>query len=278
MRILGPAIFLAIIAGPAASLAADVSRPAARQPEPQPPAPRSPWSAYIALGGGMMPEFPGSKDYKFMPIGIGRLAYHDYYIEVVGPRAKINVIPGGMFEAGPLVGYDGGRDSDVKNRRVKLLPEVDSSVEFGGFAKVNFKQVMMPTDTLSFGVEFAKASEGHEGYTASLKTSYGIQIAKPFFVSVDAEIEFADKKYSNAYFGVTPVGAAASGLPTYTASAGLTKAEIGLNARYLFSPNWGITGRVAYGRLLGDAAKSPIVKQEGSANQFSTVVGVLYRF
>jgi outer membrane scaffolding protein for murein synthesis (MipA/OmpV family) len=97
-------------------------------------------------------------------------------------------------------------------------------------------------------------------------------------MSVDAKMTYADKDYSKAYFGVTAAGAAASGLPVYTASAGLTKAEIGLSARYLFSPNWGLNGRVAYGRLLGDAAKSPIVKQEGSANQFNATLGVLYRF
>lgn len=278
MRILGTAIALAAMAGPATVLAADLTKSAARQPQPQPPAPRSPWNAHIAVGGMMMPEYPGSKDYQYMPFGLARLAYQDYYIEVAGPRAKINLIPGGVFEAGPLVGYDGGRDNDVKNRRVKLLPEVDSSVEFGGFAKLNFKQVMTQIDTLSFGVEFAKAAEGHEGYKASLKASYGLQFSRALHVSVDAEVQYGDKKYSNAYFGVSPAGAAASGLPVYTASAGVTQAGAGLNARYMFSPNWGVTGRVAYERLLGDAAKSPIVKNGGSENQFRGAVGVLYRF
>ena len=52
----------------------------------------------------------------------------------------------------------------------------------------------------------------------------------------------------------------------------------GLSARYMFSSNWGITGRVAYGRLVGDAAKSSIVKSEGSENQFSGGLAVLDRF
>ncbi len=277
MRIPASVIFLALTAAaaPTALRAADL-RPVARQP--QPPAPRSPWSAHIAVGGVMKPEFPGSKDSEFLPFGIGRLAYHDYYIEVVGPSARINVIPGGVFEAGPMVGYDGGRDNDVKNRFVKLLPEVDSSVEFGGFAKLNFKQVMTQIDTLSFGVQFEKATEGHEGYKASAQASYGLQFSRSFSMSVDASVQFADKKYTNAYFGVTPVGAAATGLPSYTASSGIEKAGAALSARYMFSPNWGVTGRVAYDRLLGDAAKSPIVKREGSENQFSGAVAVLYRF
>lgn len=266
---------LSAAASPAAALAADL-RPAVRQPEA--PAPRSPWSAHIALGGAMMPEFPGSKDHAFLPFGLARLAYGDYYIEIAGPGAKINVIPGGVIEAGPLVGYDGGRDDGVKNRVVKLLPEVDSSIEFGGFAKVKLKQVVNQMDSLSFGVQFEKATEGHEGYKASLQVSYGLQLSRAFHMSLDGTVRFADKKYTNAYFGVTPAGAAASGLPAYNASSGIEKAGVALNARYMFSENWGVTGRVAYDRLLGDAAKSPIVKREGSENQLSGAVGVIYRF
>jgi outer membrane protein len=278
MRIQEHAIFLAALAAPTVAFAGDLPGSKARQTQPAVEAPRSPWSAMIALGGGMMPEFPGSKHYKVMPFGMGRLAYRDYYIEVLGPRAKINLIPGGMFEAGALVGYDSGRDNSVKSRRLKLLPEVESSVEFGGFAKLNLERLLLQNDKLSFGVEFAKASEGHEGYTVNLQTSYGIQFSRSFFMSLDAEVQFADKKYSNAYFGVNAVGAAATGLPSYTASAGVTSAELGLTARYLFSPTWGLTGRVAYGRMLGDAAKSPIVKTEGDVNQFSGGLAVLYRF
>ena len=279
MRISGSIVLLvlATAAAPTVSSAADL-RPVASRPQPQPPAPRSPWSAYIAVGGVMMPEFPGSKDSKFLPFGLGRLAYGDHYIEVVGPSAKINVIPGGVVEAGPLVGYDGGRDNGVKNRFVKLLPEVDSSIEVGGFARINFKQVVTQIDSLSIGVQFEKATEGHEGYKASAQVSYGLQLSRSFYMSVDARVQFADKKYTNAYFGVNSIGTAATGLPTYNASSGVEKAGGALNARYMFSENWGVTGRVAYDRLLGDAAKSPIVKREGSENQLSAAAGFLYRF
>lgn len=279
MRIQRHVVLLMALAAPTAVLAGDLPKPVTPQPaQPQAEAARSPWMAMIALGGGMMPEFPGSKHYKAMPFGMGRLAYRDYYVEVLGPRARLNLIPGGVIEAGPLAGYDSGRDSSVRNRRLKLLPEVDGSVEFGGFAKLNLQRLLLQNDKLSFGVEFAKASEGHEGYTVNLQTSYGIQFSRSFFMSLDAELQFADKKYANAYFGVSAAGAVATGLPSYTASAGVTSAELGLTARYLFSPNWGITGRVAYGRLLGDAAKSPIVKTEGDVNQFSGGLAVLYRF
>ena len=47
---------------------------------------------------------------------------------------------------------------------------------------------------------------------------------------------------------------------------------------YALSDNWAITGQVGYARLLGDAADSPIVDDEGSANAFSAGIFVGYRF
>lgn len=286
MRIWEHVIVLAGLLAPPVALAADPVMPLPRQSPPLADAPESsesseppesPWSGHIALGGMMMPDFPGSKDYQYLPLVMAKLAYRDFYAEAMGPRAKINLVPGGRIEAGPLVAYDGGRDHDVDNRRVGRLPEVKSTIELGGFAQVNFAEMLMKEDSLSFGVEFAQALESHEGYTINLQTSYGIQML-PFMVSIDLGAQYADKDYAEAYFGVDSVGSAASGLPMYSASAGATTLEAGLNIQFGFSPNWGIMSRVSYGRLIGDAADSPIVKEEGSANQFSAGLAVMYRF
>lgn len=79
------------------------------------------------------------------------------------------------------------------------------------------------------------------------------------------------------YFGVTPGQATTSkaGLAAYSPDAGIKDVyvevggEIALGERWLLKPG----GR--YGRLLGDAADSPIVESE---NQFSGVLGMGYRF
>lgn len=283
MRIREHAFLLATLAAPTAVMANDPAVHEPRPPQPQAAAPaspdtsESPWSGHLALGGMMMPDFPGSKDYQYLPLVMAKLAYRDYYVEAMGPRAKINLVPGGRVEAGPLVAYDGGRDHDVDNRRVGRLPEVKSTVELGGFAQLNFARLLMDSDSLSVGADFAKATESHEGYTVNLQTSYGIMML-PFMVSFDLEAQYADKDYANAYFGVSSVGAARTGLPEYDASAGATKLEGAVKIQLGFSPNWGITSRFAYGRLIGDATDSPIVKQEGSASQFSAGIGVMYRF
>ena len=91
-------------------------------------------------------------------------------------------------------------------------------------------------------------------------------------------MKFFDKNYSNAYFGIDAASAAITGLAPYRASGGIGEVGAGVSARYMFTKNWGLTAQASYTRLLGDAAKSPIVKQQGSANQFAGGLGVVYSF
>ena len=41
---------------------------------------------------------------------------------------------------------------------------------------------------------------------------------------------------------------------------------------------WGLFGFARYERLVGDAAKSPIVRELGSSNQYSGGLGLTYTF
>ena len=45
-----------------------------------------------------------------------------------------------------------------------------------------------------------------------------------------------------------------------------------------FGPRWGLFGYARAERLIGDAAKSPLVRTYGSRNQLSAGAGVSYAF
>jgi outer membrane protein len=47
---------------------------------------------------------------------------------------------------------------------------------------------------------------------------------------------------------------------------------------YQFNPRFGLFGYARYERLVGDAARSPIVRQYGSRNQMSAGLGLSYTF
>jgi outer membrane protein len=49
-------------------------------------------------------------------------------------------------------------------------------------------------------------------------------------------------------------------------------------ASYQLNSRWGLFGFARYERLMGDAARSPIVRELGSRNQLSGGIGLNYTF
>ncbi len=79
------------------------------------------------------------------------------------------------------------------------------------------------------------------------------------------------------------VGAAASGLPVYSARGGWKSAGASLVTFYdldgnLANGGFALVGGLSYSRMLGNIARSPIVAQRGSRNQFMMGGGVAYTF
>jgi outer membrane protein len=234
---------------------------------------------HVMLGAGMAPEYEGSEDYKAIPLLAAKVQYDDYYIETrgLGARANISSIPG--VEFGPAVSFKGGRDDDVENEAIANMREIDDTVEAGAFVKIPVNQVLNPTDELAFDIEFMGDVGGeHEGYTVGFGPSYSYMPTDKLRLGVSAGATYASEDYNDTYFGVDADNAARSGLDQYQADGGIKDVGVGVNAMYSLDEHWGVTGLVRYEQLVGDAADSPIVDDEGSAGQGLIAAGVSYRF
>ncbi|RME66165.1 MAG: MipA/OmpV family protein [Alphaproteobacteria bacterium] len=89
---------------------------------------------------------------------------------------------------------------------------------------------------------------------------------------------WASGNYMRRYFGVSESQAQASGLPAFRAKAGVRDVSARIVGRYRLHAHWTLLGVMRYGRLVGDAHDSPLVRQRGSANQFLSGVGLTYAF
>jgi outer membrane protein len=99
-----------------------------------------------------------------------------------------------------------------------------------------------------------------------------------YVFSVGPRLLVSDARYQRAYFGVDAAAALASGLPAYRPSGGVHAVALASGASYQFNPAWGMFGYARVERLIGDAAKSPIVRAVGSRNQVSAGLGLSYTF
>ncbi|WP_374654903.1 MipA/OmpV family protein [Dongia sp.] len=240
------------------------------------------WSGHLILGGGAAPEYEGSEDYQLIPFAAGKVGYDDYYVETRGLGARANVLPGGLLpfglEFGPVVNWHSGRD-DVDNDRVDDLRDIDGTLEMGAFAKISTGNVMLEDDELAFEIEFLSDVGGeHDGTTISFGPSYSFSPVEKLHLGFDLSATYASGNYNDTYFSVDAANAARSGLSQYDADAGLKDIGVSVNATYQLTEHWGLTGIAKVTQLVGDAADSPIVDDEGSATQGVFLAGVLYSF
>ncbi|MBV8033686.1 MipA/OmpV family protein [Roseateles sp.] len=80
-------------------------------------------------------------------------------------------------------------------------------------------------------------------------------------LSLGATLNYGDRKYLRTYFGVTPQQSQDSGYAAYTPKAGFYKADLTLLWTLRLDEHWGITAAGGMGRLLGEAAKSPLARR-----------------
>ncbi|MGF1630034.1 MAG: MipA/OmpV family protein [Kiloniellaceae bacterium] len=270
-----------------AALAVGVSQGTAARAEDPGTAPRgepptmaedSGWSGYVALGAVAIPDYEGSKDYQAAPLIGAQLGYGSYYLEIQGLELRANVSPLSRWEFGPIVGLRGGRD-DVKNDRVDALRDIDDTVEVGAFIKVSLYELVHPSDELAFGVDVKTGtSNDGKGTTVSLGPTYSFSPLERLRLGLGISATFADGDYADTYFGIDGADALRSGLSPYDPDGGLKDIGISLEAGYQLTEHWGIMGFAGYTRLVGDAADSPIVDDEGSAGQGIVGLAAMYRF
>jgi outer membrane scaffolding protein for murein synthesis (MipA/OmpV family) len=233
------------------------------------------WSGFLGIGPALVPEYSGASSSSIAPFVLGDLEYGPYFLQLRGLTLRANAVPSRHIVAGPLIRLGSGRDSDVDSDRVARLDEIDTTVEAGGFIGLRFGG-----DERGQGeVELSLTATGSKnGVLGTAGISYAALRERSFFINVDAEVNYANGEYTRTYFGITQPEAVRSGLPSYRPGAGLRDVGVGLTAGYQFNARWGLTGRLSYSYLLGDAADSPVVDLEGSKSQFMSGIALSYRF
>lgn len=242
----------------------------------------------IGLGAAYVPSYDGSDDYTVTAFPLVQGSLGGIRLSPRAAGVAIDVIPdddeGPHFSFGPTVRLRANRTHDVKDPVVELLPELDTALEIGPTVGVSFPAVLNPYDSLSFGLDARWDVLGaHDGMVIAPTASY----TTPFSAGVAAMLSFgaewADESFMDYYYSIDAAGATASGLPQFDAEAGFRSVNTQLMVGFDLSGDLRDGGLAlfavgGYGRLLGDAADTPITELRGSADQFTAGAGVAYTF
>ncbi|RQP21339.1 MipA/OmpV family protein [Piscinibacter terrae] len=174
---------------------------------------------------------------------------------------------------------DAGRvDSD--DRSSGLAGKRPGSARLAGMGTIASTPVLAVFGSVKLGglplsASLRQATGSHKGTLLDLATAIPWRVNPRTTLSLSPSLTWADSRYNQAYFGVTAEQAARTGFKAYNAGAGLKGAELAFGAEVELAKNWQLQGQVKVERLMGDAARSPIVERK---TQVGTGLVVAYRF
>jgi len=239
----------------------------------------------IAVGGGVLlsPNYLGGDDYSLSVVPYIRVTSGDRFTASVQEGLKYVAVKGDNFRAGPRVSLEFGRQEDggstfkvAGNRTNDLLGlgDIDPSLSLGGFAELDVGKL-----TASANLE--QAVTGHKGLTGGIAVNYKSIIrhkGSPIIYSLGPKLNFGDDSYQNAYFSINVPQSIASGLTEYNASGGVVSYGAAMTVILPITEKVATTVIGSYTRLVGDAARSPLVQERGSRNQGFVGLVATYSF
>lgn len=208
------------------------------------------------LGVTFGPEFPGSEDGKASPWPILRN----------GSFTTGEGKPVEGFSILPSFGLQGEREAS-DSEHLAGMEDIDRAYEAGLSLRYDIGALR------GYG-RLRHGFGGHEGLVGEVGVKYRTELSDRVTLWSGVEMGYGNGDYNRTYFGVT-AAEAAPGRPAYDLGGGFNSAAISFEGRYDLTDSVALLGEVQYGRLIGDAADSPLVQEK---YQPSLRVGVVRRF
>lgn len=225
----------------------------------------------VGLGAQVEPRYVGSDNSKVGPLFHVDIAHGTKEFRFSAP------------DDGPAIalrsahGLSFGLAGNIERKRKASdvgapVGDVKRTFEVGAFAQYEWQ------DSLRIRGQLLKGINGHDGVVGEISADKIWRDGDRYVFSLGPRVLFADGRYERAYFGVTPAVSLVTGLPAYRPGSGVYAIAGAAGLTYALSDQWGLFGFARYERLVGDAARSPIVRQLGSRNQLSAGAGINYTF
>ncbi len=227
------------------------------------------WQAEVGVGALAGPAYAGSEETKVRALPIINLTAPDermFFSTRDGAGYKF--IKNAAMEIGAAITYVPGRDSGDDDR-IRGLKDIDGAAG----AKV-FGQYQLTREVFLQG-DITQQVGGAQGLRATVGVGAFKPITERLAVVGNLGTTWAGEDDQTEWFGINAAQNAASGLPVYDANAGFRDIEASVVANYKLTEHWGVSLGGGVNRLLGDAADSPISKEDTGVSMFT---GVSYKF
>jgi outer membrane protein len=232
----------------------------------------------VAVGVGAYPDYIGSNDYSIGAIPFVRWQFQgERAVTLIANDVRVNVLDVKGWRFGPEGILRFGR-TDVKDDVVNRVHEVDRSIDLGLFVGYEWQDPRQPRIRVGTNAwtlwNVTDTEDG--GWTVGANVYGAYPIALPVTLTGGSGVTYGSRSYMRNNFGITARDAAASGLPIYTPDDGVRDVRGWLVLLLHLSPKWTVGAGIVYSWLADEAARSSIVSDRGSRNQFIGGIGAMY--
>lgn len=225
----------------------------------------------VGIGGQNRPAALGADRREWAPLFDFALKRGpgDFEFEAPDDNFDIRLYSKDGLSIGPVANYQPGRKNRDFGERVGKVP---NTIEAGAFVQYQLSEAFRLRGELRKGVG------GHNGVIASLGADAVWRDGDRYVFSAGPRVNITNSRYQREFFGVSPERSLITGLDEYDPDGGIQSVGATSGVNYQVSGPFGVFGFARYDRLVGDAGKSPIVREIGSRNQMAAGLGLTYTF
>ena len=256
------------------SLVAGLAAAARAQEDGEPPDENeSGWSFEAAVEVEMEPDYAGSNDYETEAALFARALYQDasghlYFAGVNGLGAWWNL--GGEWALGTALEYEEGREN--KNSALKGLDGQRDTLE----GEFTLARELGPWE-LALTLQPDLFGRG-KGLVTFLGAGRDWMPAENLRVGAALDASWADSEHMETEFGVSPREATVSGLSAYSPGSGLKSTSLELSAELLLNDDWSVLAMGGVEYYHDEAARSPLIADEGDRVTREFGLGLIRRW
>lgn len=225
--------------------------------------PLGPADSRLLLGGTVIvrPAYPGADEHRAMVLPYVDYQHRNGFFVGTGSGIGYSFIHTPSTQVGLRLIPRFGRDQD-DSPALAGMGDIDPGVEASAY------WTQRVTLGWTVGLNLRGSDLGAE-FDAGVR--HDIQLGPATRMSATAFLTAADGRSQRTVFGVDAAQSVASGYPVYAPGSGLRNAQFALTFNHFFARRWVAVGGVGLGRLLGDAADSPIVRESTHLSGFAAI-------
>ena len=243
----------------------------------------SDWDIRIGAGAEYIPKYEGSDEMRVRALPLVDITWKDLVFLHSRDGLGVHLYNEGGLTVSARVEYVFARD-ESDSSALRGMGDIDETAAATLIVKYDLG-LLAPYAGVSRhlgGSEGTLVKAGVGGIvplallTGSLKPQdLGSGGLKGPVLKLGASATWADDTYMENYFGVNPAQSSASGHPRYSPESGFKSVDLEAGVIWLLAESSAVIAQVGYSQLSGDAADSPIVRDDG---RLSGGLFLSYRF